>query len=277
MFRGQYTIRCAKERIRPRRKDGKGLVAALDWEGYRRPLRAANPVALHLFQALRPIQRIQISQQPLGVGGNLEHPLAHGAALDRVAGLDIFAILDLFVGEHRAQRWAPVDRHFGDIGQPFFKELEKDPLGPAVIGRQRGIDLAVPVIGEPQPLQLAAKGGNIALGDHRGMDAGPISGALGGQAKGIPAHWVQHVVALHAPHPCDHIGGGVTLGVADMQTVTGGIGKHIEHIKFGLVAQFGTGRRTKDGMIGPGLLPLGLNRLWIVGVRHRSILALVTR
>ena len=57
-----------------------------------------NPVALHLLDVLWPVEFIQVVDEALSVGGDLEHPLLHEPPLYRVAGFYILSVFDLFVG-----------------------------------------------------------------------------------------------------------------------------------------------------------------------------------
>ncbi len=90
--------------------------------------------------------------------GDLQHPLAHHAFLDRVAGLDVLAVFHFFVGEHGAERRAPVHRRFDLVGQAALVEHLEDPLGPLVVLGIGGVDFAVPVVGKAKHLDLAAEG-----------------------------------------------------------------------------------------------------------------------
>ena len=220
----------------------------------------ADPVALHLLDALRPVDQIEVVEQAFGVLGDLEHPLAHQAPLDRVAGLDVGAVLDLLVGEHGAQRRAPVDRHVGHVGEALLVELEEDPLCPTVVVGGGGVDLALPVVGEAEALDLLAEGVDVALGDGRRVQPLAHRGALGGQPEGVPAHRMEDVEALGALHPRHDVGRGVALGVADVEAGAGGVGEHVEHVVLGLRTQLlGVGRRPEGTALGPDLLPLGLD------------------
>ena len=58
-------------------------------------------------------------EEAFGVGGDAEHPLAHGAALDGEAADLALAVDDLFVGEDGAEGVAPPDRGFADVGEAF--------------------------------------------------------------------------------------------------------------------------------------------------------------
>src|SRR4051812_28218989 len=88
-----------------------------------------------------------------------------------------FAINYFFVGQHRPQLRAPIDRYLAHVGktdtiriapfvsldrfrafrlgiEPGVVDLQKDPLGPPVIPRVRGVDLSLPVVRKPNALKL---------------------------------------------------------------------------------------------------------------------------
>ena len=77
------------------------------------------------------------------------------------------------------------------------------------------------------------------------------------QAKGIVAHGVQHVVALHPLHPGYDVRSCVALGMARVQTHPGGVREHVQHIVFGLgeVPYI----RVEGVMLRPVFLPLFFN------------------
>ena len=74
------------------------------------------------------------------------------------------AVDHLLVGQHGLARRAPVDERVLLVGQTFFKELQKDPLVPAVILGIAGGDFALPVVGQPHALELGLHVENIFLG-----------------------------------------------------------------------------------------------------------------
>jgi hypothetical protein len=51
---------------------------------------------------------------------------------------------------------------------------------------------------------------------------------LGGEAKGIPAHRVKDVKALHPLHPGDDIGRGIAFRVADVKPLSRRIREHVQ-------------------------------------------------
>ena len=86
-------------------------------------------------------------------------------------------------------------------------------------------------------------------------------GVLGGQAKGIEADGMQHVVAAHAGLTGHGIADGIVARVAHVQ-VARRIREHLEHILLGLAVVSVDG---KEVGILPGLHPLGLNGLRVIG------------
>jgi len=156
----EHHERGAEERVRacgehPDRRVLRDLVAGLgarlcDRKDGLGPDGLADPVALHRLDLVGPVQVVEILEQSIGVGGDAQHPLAHRLAHDLEATDFADPVDDLFVGEHGAERGAPVDGSLGDVGQALLVELEEDPLRPLeVVGIGRG-DLARPVVAEPQ-------------------------------------------------------------------------------------------------------------------------------
>ena len=92
-------------------------VVAVDVEAHLGALGAADPLLLHGLRCSRPVEAFEVLQQAVGVGGDLEHPLAQRDALDRVAAALAEAADDLLVGEHGAERRAPVDGDLVLVGQ----------------------------------------------------------------------------------------------------------------------------------------------------------------
>ena len=206
----------------------------------------------------------------------------------------------LFIGQHRAQRRAPVDRCLRLIGQPLLVAVggdglltsrrhlgwdrqfgnrpaplgfavepgvvqdQEDPLGPADVARVGGGHLPVPVVTEAEHLQLAAEGGDVSLGTLPWRGAGTDGMFLCGQAEGVKTHRVDHADAPHPGSPTDDVGGGVALGVADMQPITAGIGKHVEDVGLLVGRQ---PRGTEGVVLVPPSLPFRLDGGGVV-LRH---------
>ncbi len=244
----------------------------------RAPCRAADPVALHLLERVRPVQPVQVGQQPLGVGGDPHHPLGQRAPENReVAALGTAVCGDLLVGQHRAQARAPVHRRLVQVGQPVGvddlaalhldnsgpgpvegvgarltgagvqlgdqlgdrpgpaggrvvpgpEDLREDPLGPAVVARVDRGEGAAGVVVDAQAAQLRRDGGDVGLGGDPGVLPGLHGELLGGQAEGVVAHRVQHVVPVHPQEAAGHVGTQVTQRMPDVQAGTRGVGEHV--------------------------------------------------
>jgi len=291
----------AEQGVGPRGEDGHGL--AVDGEVDLGPFTAADPVALQQLDALGPVEVLELVDEPLGVGGDAQHPLLQGTALHGVALGAPF--LHLLVGEDGAEVGRPVHGRLGDVSEaalvdfvaaeaflfqfrdgpgalgllvePGMVELQEDPLGPAHVAGIGGVDLAVPVVGEAEPLQLAAEGGDVVLRVLLGVFAGLDGVLLGGQAEGIPAHGVEHV---EAPHPLvagHDVGGGVALGVADVESRPAGVGEHVEDVVFraGRVEAHVAGIGDGESLLGlPMRLPGGLELVegeLLASLRHRFV------
>jgi len=171
------------------------------------------------------------------------------------------AVDDLLVGEHRAERGAPVDGDLRLVGQAALEHLEEDPLRPPHVPRVSGVDLACPVVAEAEHLELPAKGRDVLCGRLARARVRRDRVLLGGETEGVPAHRVQDVGAAHAREPRHDIGGRVPLGVADVEPGPRRVREHVEDVEL-LFALAAPG--TKGLALLPVLLPLRLDRGWIV-------------
>ena len=82
------------------------------------PLAAADPVALHVLDRARPVDVVEVVDQPLGVGRDPQHPLGQRHAHDRIPAALALAVDHLFIGQHGTQLGAPVDGDQGPVGEP---------------------------------------------------------------------------------------------------------------------------------------------------------------
>ena len=97
------------------------------------------------------------------------------------------------------------------------------------------------------------------------MFAGAHGVAFGGQAEGVPSHGMEYVEPPHPLIPRNNIRGGVAFGVADMQPVAAGVGKHAQAIKFFAIRVFASG---KTRVLVPPGLRLCFDRFWQVFLFH---------
>ena len=116
---------------------------------------------------------------------------------------------------------------------PAAKELRKNPLRPAVVIRFARAHLAAPIKAESNPVQLLPVARNVRFrGDRRMLPR--LDGVLfRGQAKGVVSHGVQHVVSLVSFEPRHAVGRDVPQRMAHVQSGTGRIGEHVQHVVLG--------------------------------------------
>ena len=160
----------------------------------------ADPILLEALGGIGPIDVIEAFDELVRVGGDAQDPLADRATFDRVAaavGARAFGrVEDFLVGEHGAEGRAEPDGLLGDVGETVAEELEEDPLCPAEVVLVGGRELAVPVDGEAEHLELAAEVVDVALGLDGRVFAGGNRMLLGGEAESVPAHRVEDVEAV---------------------------------------------------------------------------------
>ena len=102
MFRRENYVRCTKEGVRPGCVYGDPVTRSIYLKIDFRAFTFSDPVSLHLLERLGPIEQVEILKESLGVGGNLEHPLAHRTPFHQVVsafGAGTFgSIENFFVG-----------------------------------------------------------------------------------------------------------------------------------------------------------------------------------
>ena len=260
MLRAQHHVGGAEQGVRAGGVDHQ-IITGGGAEGDLGAVAAADPVLLLGDHPLDVVQPVQIVHQAVGVGGDPEHPLALDL-VDHLAAAALAAAVDhLFVGQHHLAAGAPVDVHLFFIGKAVLVQLQKDPLGPAVVLRVGGVDLPVPVKGQAQRLELAFEAGHVVFGDDLRVDVVLHGEVLGGQAKGVPPHGVEHVVAAKALFAGHDVQRGVAAGMAHMQPLPAGIGELHQGVELGL----GMVDLHMEGLfVLPHLLPLFLNGFVIV-------------
>ena len=156
--------------------------------------------------------------------------MGYAATLDQCARSPAAAIHNLLVGEHGLVDGIPIHFGFFFIDQAFFKQAREEPLFPAVVVTVTGGNLATPVIGEAQTLQLLAHVVDIVIGPFCRRGLVLHGGIFCGQSKCIPAHGLQHILALHALVAGYSIADRVIADVTHVQ-IAAGVGKHRQAIK----------------------------------------------
>ena len=115
------------------------------------------------------------------------------------------AVHHLLVSQHRGAGGAPVDGGMLFVGQAVLVKLQKQPLRPFIIFRQAGGHFTVPVVAEAHALQLAAHIVDIGERPIPRKNAVFDGRIFRRQAKGIPAHRVQHIITLHMLKASHHV------------------------------------------------------------------------
>ncbi len=199
---------------------------------YLYPLTPADPVYLLRCDLVEIVNRVEILEQPVGVGGDLEQPLLLQPPRDRRTAALATAADHLFVRQADFVFGAPVDRDRRLIGQTALQELQKNPLRPSVVGRVGSVDLARPVKREPEHLELLFVAGRICSRHLGWMDAGLDGVAFGRQPERVPAEREEHVLALHAKFARHGIECAVAASMPDMQPFPRWIRKLNHHVRF---------------------------------------------
>ena len=220
-----------EKRVRTRCEDGQRLRVAIEFKSDLSAFRLANPVLLEALGGVGPIDVVEAFDELIGVGGDAQDPLADRAALHGVTtafGARAFGrVVYFFVREHRTEGGAEPHGLLGDVSEAVAEEFKEDPLRPAevvLVGRRQ---LAVPIDGEAEHLQLAAEVVDIATRLYGRVFAGRDGVLFGGQAERIPTHWVEDVEALGFLVAAQDVGCGIALGVADMEARAGRVGEHV--------------------------------------------------
>ena len=121
---------------------------------------APDPVALHRLDRVGPVEQVEVVDQPVGVGGDAHHPLAHVALEHReVAAVAATVGGDLLVGDDRAEARAPVDGRVADVGEAMVVD-DRVALGRRQLG--------------PRPAVGCRPSAGLELVDQLGDRAGPV-------------------------------------------------------------------------------------------------------
>ena len=238
------------------------LVAQVVREGEANPDRAADPVGLHDFHPLGPAVEIVLDliEQLVGVVGDLEVIPGNLALFDHRAGAPAAPVDDLLVGEHGLVDRIPVDGLSLAIGDAALEHAQEQPLVPFVVGRIAGGHLARPVDRQPHRLHLLFHVGDVVPGPGGRCHAVFHRGVFGGQAKGVPAHRHEDVVAAHAQLAIKDVVDRVVAHMAHVQLARG-VGQH----RAGVVLALGKARIVFDGTVGVDGRPVLLHRGFDLG------------
>ena len=264
---GQDHVGGAKQRIGSGGEHTNRLAARRESEVHIRTFAAADPVTLHLFSALGPIQLVQATQELLRVLRDPEHPLLEGTPHTRVSTDLGLAINDLLVGEGRAELGAPPDGLFLLIGETAIEQLLEDPLGPFVIAGIGRVHFPVPVVRKPERLQLFSKTHDVAFYRDLRVRARLAGVLFRRQPEGIPADRMENVEPPHALVSGDDIGRRVSFRVSHVEAFAARVREHVEDVEFRACA-VDIRSHTKDLVVLPVALPLGFYLLERIRCHH---------
>ena len=230
----------------------------------------ADPVLLHQAHAIGPsierrlvVAQLHMVQQLLGVVGDLQVITRDFALFYRRAGAPALAVNHLLISQHGLVHRVPI-HHLGlAVGNALFQHFQKQPLVPLVVFRRTGGDFTAPVDGQAEGLHLALHIGDVLERPLRRRHTVFQRGVLGGQAKRVPAHGHQHVVAVHAQVARQHVVDGVVAHMAHVQ-LAAGVRQHGAGVK--LFARRVLGHLVGITAIPQGLLPVNLGSFFEVGV-----------
>ena len=251
--------------VRSRREHGDVTVELVDAEEQLGALGTADVLSLDLLRPLGPVDRLQVVEQLVGVGGDLEEPLLHVPRLDDRPAAPAAAVDDVLVREHGLVVRAPVDGRLLAVGQPVLEQLQEQPLRPAVVGRLVRRDLAAPVDRPAHAAHLVLDRRDVALGDRERVAALLDRGVLGGQPERVEAHRPQHLEAVAPAEVRDDVAERVVEDVPHVQRARR-VRQHLEHVEVAVVV-VGAGRRVGDGERAgarPLVLPLLLDYVCVV-------------
>ena len=187
----------------------------------------ANPVFLHQLDTLGPARQLVLHmvQQLFGIGRDLQVVAWNFAFFYHCAGAPALAVNHLLIGQHSLVHRVPVNDLGFAVGNALVQHFQKQPLVPFVVARVTGGELAAPVDGQAHGLHLLLHVGDVVVGPLGRWHLIFQRGVFGRQAKGVPAHGHEHVVALHAQVAREHVVDGVVAHMAHVQLATR-VGQH---------------------------------------------------
>ena len=297
----------AEHRVGTGGEDGERGVGVGHAEFHFRALRASDPVALGLLNAVAPVDGVQAVEQTLGISRHAQTPLAHLLLFHGIAAAFAHAVDHLVVGQHGAELRTPVDHRFAQEGQSVLHQqvalllfvggpatfgfellyeflnglcllkllvevgvehLLEGPLRPMVVVGRTSAHLAVPIETEADLVQLLAVAVDVGKGGLLRVLSRLDGILLGWQAVGVVAHGVQHVEALQTLIAGIDVGGDVAQRMTHMQTCAAGVGEHVQDIIFGDACIF---LHTVGALFGPKTVPLLFNLAEIVFFCHNKM------
>ncbi len=226
-----------------------------------RPFGAADPVPLRGLCGLRPVDVIEILEQPRRVVADAEEPLLKQTLLDRRPASLAMAADYLLVGQHGLILRAPVDRSLLLVGEPLLEELKKEPLCPLVVVGLGGRERIAPIDHESCPFELSPEVGDVAGNEIHRMLPDLEGVVLRMNPEGVVPERLEHVVSHEPLESSMNVVPRERKKIPDVESFGGRIGEHHQCVVRPLGA-------LQVRVVGPTLLPdalpLPLDCLWVV-------------
>ena len=239
------------------------LFPVLDREIHLCSIGFADPVGLHLLNLFRPVQLIQVIEKALCIRRDLQHPLAQVFLGHLCSAALAFSIHHFLVSKAGLTGRTPVDREFLLVSKALLEHFYKDPLCPLIVIRVCGVHFTVPVIKSCDLVDLFLDMLNVFCCRYRRMHTHLNRIVFCRQAKRIPSHRMDNIIALLQLIPAPYIGDHVASPVSYMETISGRIWEHIQTIIFlFLIAVFVCFR--VDRILFPVLTPFFFDCLMII-------------
>ena len=268
--RRHHEERRAVEGVRAGGEHRHRLCPTLDRELHLGTSGAADPVALHAQDLVRPgaLKLRHVVQQPVGVVGDPQVPLGQLALGHQRVAAFAATVDHLLVGQDGLAVGAPVDVGRLAVGQAAVVHLQEEPLVPVVVLGVAGVEGAVPVEGAGITAHGGPLGGDVLVGPGGWVHPTLDRRVLGRQAEGVPADGVQHIESPLHPEAGQDVAERVRLGVTHVQ-VAGGVREHVEDVLGG--ARVAGGAGAEGGDLVPHRQPALLDGVRVVGVGGRRI------
>ena len=146
-----------------------------------------------------------------------------------------------------------------------MKQLQENPLSPFIVIHIRGIDLPVPVKGIAEGVELALEPLDVVFRHHSRVDVILNCVILRGKSESVPAHGIEHVVALHSSLPCHNVKRRVRSRMPHVKPLS----RRIRELNQRIIFRLGIIVRGFERLfVIPDLLPFALYFSVIVWYRH---------
>ena len=245
--------------------DPKRVVPSDQGEVHFRAVAFTDPVGLHRQDAFGPIpcKFPAPFEQLFRVIRDLVEPLGQFLLHDLLVASPAKSGFDLFVGQNRLARFAPVDETLLTIREALFVHLEENPLVPFVVVRFAGGDFLGPVVAVAEFFELRPHKVDVLESPLSRMDVLFDGRVFSRHAEGVPAHGVKNIEPAHPPETGHDVSDAVITNVPDVYSARR-VREHLKNIVFWTVVF----RDLEYLAVLPLILPLGLDLIRMIAVFH---------